>query len=344
MPAQEPSYQLDLFGADASAAARLRQRPPAGPVGPADVSEEVAELAGHLPSDVFLGGSSWTFPGWEGLVYDRAASARQLAREGLAAYARHPLLRTVGIDRTFYGPVSADTYAGYAAEVPEDFRFLAKAHEWLTLARYPAHARYGAHRGAANPHFLDAAYARDAVVAPFVEGLGLKAGPLVFQFPPQDVDALGGPGGFAQRLHRFLGALPRGPLYAVEVRNGELFTGELAWALADAGACPVLSVWGRLPAVEWQAARTGALAARALVVRWMLPAHLGYEEAGARYAPYSQLVDEDVATREAIARLCVDAVRAGRRAFTIINNNAEGSAPLSAIRLARRIVLEHGGC
>jgi hypothetical protein len=40
----------------------------------------------------------------------------------------------------------------------------------------------------------------------------------------------------------------------------------------------------------------------------------------------------------------VDAVRAGRTAFTIINNNAEGSAPLSAIRLARRIVLEHASC
>jgi uncharacterized protein YecE (DUF72 family) len=65
-------------------------------------------LARHLSPQLYLGTSSWTFPGWQGLVYDRAASASVLARYGLAAYARHPLLRTVGLDRTFYAPIAAD--------------------------------------------------------------------------------------------------------------------------------------------------------------------------------------------------------------------------------------------
>jgi len=62
---------------------------------------------------------------------------------------------------------------------------------------------------------LQASYAADMVVAPFVEGLGEKAGPLVFQFPPQDTRAFGGPARFVERLHAFFAALPRGPLYAV---------------------------------------------------------------------------------------------------------------------------------
>jgi uncharacterized protein YecE (DUF72 family) len=308
-------------------------------VGPAPVPEEVKALGAELPSNLYLGTSSWTFPGWKGLLYDREVSAARLSREGLIAYSQHPVLRAVGIDRTFYGPISAATFAAYAAQVPAGFRFLVKAHEACTLARYPVHSRYGDLRGQPNARFLEAAYARDAVVAPFVEGLGEKAGPLVFQLPPQQLEDLGGLGPFVERLHAFLAALPRGPLYAVEVRNEELLCEPFAQALADVGACPVLAVWGHLPAVELQALRTRALRAPALVVRWMLPPNLGYEEARARYFPFNRMVEPDVRTREALSRLCVAATRAGRPAFVTLNNKAEGSAPLSALALAQSVVI-----
>jgi uncharacterized protein YecE (DUF72 family) len=309
-------------------------------VGPASVSAGVQVLGERLPERVYLGTSSWTFPGWAGLVYDREVPASRLSHEGLSAYARHPVLRTVGIDRTFYGPIASAAFADYAARVPEGFRFLVKAHEACTLARWPMHERYGTLRGQLNARFLDPAYATDAVVAPFVEGLGPKAGPLVFQFPPQDPRSFDGPARLVERLHTFLSALPRGPLYAVEVRNEELLTDGLAQVLADVGACPVLSAWRHMPAAQQQAERTHAARARALVVRWMLPPHLGYDEARARYAPFDRLVDPDVPTRQALARLCASAVRRGQPAFVIINNKAEGSAPLSALELAAAIVRE----
>jgi uncharacterized protein YecE (DUF72 family) len=200
------------------------------------------------------------------------------------------------------------------------------------------HERYGAHRGQVNDRFLHAAYAAEAVVAPFVEGLGDKAGPLVFQFPPQDPAVFGGPGRFVERLHAFFAALPRGPLYAVEVRNEELLTEGFAQALADTGVSPVLAAWRHMPPVAQQAKRTRAFEARAVVVRWMLPPNLGYEEARSRYAPFDKLVDEDLSTRDVLARVCLAAVRNNRPAFVTINNKAEGSAPLSAIRLAERVV------
>ncbi|HSP77093.1 MAG TPA: DUF72 domain-containing protein [Myxococcaceae bacterium] len=326
----ERDSQLDLFTGAPS------PRPTS--VGPAEAPEEVRALGARLPQGLYLGTSSWTFPGWKGLVYDREATSTRLSREGLAAYGQHPVLRTVGVDRTFYGPVPAATFTAYAAQVPPGFRFLVKAHEACTLARWPLHPRYGNVRGQPNPRFLDAAYARDAVVAPFVEGLGEKAGPLVFQLPPQDPQELGGPEAFAERLHAFLTALPRGPLYAVEVRNEALLTDAFAQALSAAGACPVLAAWRDMPPVERQALLTRALHARALVVRWMLPPGLEYEEARRRYYPFNRLVEEDVPTREAIARVCVAALRAGRPAFVTLNNKAEGSAPLSALRLASSVV------
>ena len=76
-----------------------------------------------------------------------------------------------------------------------------------------------------NELYLDAAYATDEVIAPYVAGLGERAGPLVFQFPPQGERLRSNPERFAARLERFLGALPRGPWYAVELRDRELFGG-----------------------------------------------------------------------------------------------------------------------
>lgn len=47
-----------------------------------------------------------------------------LAKNGLAAYAQHPLLRCVGIDRSFSRPLTEGQYARYAGQVPDDFRFV----------------------------------------------------------------------------------------------------------------------------------------------------------------------------------------------------------------------------
>ena len=59
-------------------------------MGPAPVSDEVRALGERMPQGLFLGTSSWSFPGWAGLVYDREAAQSMLARQGLAAYAQHP--------------------------------------------------------------------------------------------------------------------------------------------------------------------------------------------------------------------------------------------------------------
>ena len=281
-----------------------------------------------------MGTSSWSFPGWDGLVYQGAFSESHLARHGLAAYARHPLFRAVGIDRTYYAPISAEVFASYAGAVPDDFRFLAKAHELCTLARLPRHDRHGSNKGELNSRFLDPAYARDAVVEPFATGLGDKAGPLLFQLAPQSMEALEGPLRFAERLHRFLTALPRGPLYAVEVRNTSLLTRDYAEALADAGACHCINLWGRMPPPAIQAEKAGTGSAPAVIIRWMLVRHMRYQQARDAYAPFNAIVDRDQQARNNIVDLIRKAENAGQPTYVIVNNKAEGSAPLSIAALA----------
>jgi len=318
---------------------RLFEVAPQAPRGPrpAPFDAALGPLAAALPPLVRLGTSSWSFPGWQGLVYDGPVSAASLARCGLTAYARHPLLGCVGLDRTYYGPVEAQYFHALAAQVPDAFRFVVKADERCTRYRFGAHPRYGDARGKMNPLFLDSAYAAERVVAPMIEGLGPKSGVLVFQFPPQDLRPLGGPARFVARLGAFLEALPRGPRYAVEIRNAEVLGGDYLDMLAAAEASHCVAVHPSMPEPAVQAAFLADRPQPAFVCRWMLRRDLGYEDAKARFAPFDRLAAEDPVTRTTIADLAAAAARAGRECFVTVNNKAEGSAPLSIARLAAAI-------
>lgn len=321
-------------------------------VEPAAVDEELQRLARRLPPSVHLGTSSWSFPGWQRIVYGGEHSEAQLARLGLAAYGAHPLLRTVGIDRGFYQPLTAQQYAGYASQVPEQFRFVVKAPSLVTDA-----LRRG-ERGAPaaeNPSFLDPVLARELFVEPALRGLGRRAGPLVFQLSPlpRPMTADGGRE-LIDSLGVFLRQLPRdvdgmAPVYAVELRNAELLTPRFVRMLHDAGARLCVGIHAAMPAAARQAAALRAMdapdagsddwqLAGPLVVRWSLHAGLRYEEAKNRYAPFDRLLDPDLITRGTLAHLAHVAVRSGQPAFIIVNNKAEGSAPLTCFELARAIV------
>jgi uncharacterized protein YecE (DUF72 family) len=292
-------------------------------------------LAAQLPPGIRLGTTSWSFPGWAGIVYGADAPAKLLASDGLTAYAKHPLLRAVEIDRTYYAPLSAAALQSFAEQVPEDFRFVVKAHEDCTFVRFPSHARYGKRGGEVNPRYLDAAYATEAVVAPFREGLGTKAGVLLFQFPPQ---AVGEPRAFAEQLRDFLVRLPKGVIYAVEIRNPLLLTPEYAAALEEAGAVHCHNAWAAMPSIPRQARQIPPRARRPLVIRWLLRRGDTFEGARARYAPFGRVVDEDPANRVLIADLVAKAHSHGVPALVMIDNKAEGCAPGSVVHLAKAIV------
>ncbi len=320
-----PSTQLGLFG-----------EPPPAPrspgVSPHPPDAALLALAKRLPPGVFFGGSTWSYPGWAGLVYDREYSESKLAREGLGAYVKHPLLKAIGIDRTHYQPLPAEEFAAYAAQVPDDFRFLVKAHEECTLWRFPDRPRYGVRRGQGNPLFLDPGYAVERVVSPAVAGLGSKLGAILFEFAPQD---LGRPAYFAADLAAFLSELPKGPTYAVELRNRELLGTEYAAALAASGACHCFNIHPRMP--ELPAQRRIVAPGPKTILRWVVPRGMTYEEAGTRFQPFDRLQREDLAERLAVAALVREAIAERREALVTINNTAEGCAPLSVEKIVEEI-------
>lgn len=338
---EDPSAATARAG---SSGAAPSPRPPRGKiVAAAPAPAALVELAARLPSNLYLGTSSWSYPGWQGLVYDGQYSESLLARKGLRAYARHPLLRAAGIDRGFYGPIPLADYLAYAAQVPEDFRFLIKA---------PASVCDGWLRGpdgagrVENAAFLNAEMAIRDLIVPATGGLGRRCGPLLFQLSPLGALAQDA-GAFLARLDAFLAALP--PLdptltpfacYAVELRDPALLTPRYIKLLRARGVRFCLSARDRLPPVARQAGAQALMDADApgpLVLRWMLYQGRSYDFAESAYAPFDRIVDEDVATREAIATLVVRTLKAGQPAYVIVSNKAEGSAPLTCWRLAEAI-------
>jgi uncharacterized protein YecE (DUF72 family) len=300
---------------------------------PAPCSPGLVDIARRLDPRLRLGTSSWSFPGWAGLVYAAPASKQVLSRQGLAAYASHPLLRTVGVDSGFYAPLDARRLAAYAAQTPADFRFLVKAPATLTdpRPRGPSHDRV-------NRGFLDPGRALAEAVSPFVEGLGPRAGVLLFQFPPLGRSITTRPRRFAEDLYRFLRDLPKGPTYAVELRDRELLTADLVAALHHGGATAGLAGHPRLPGLGEQMALFGDDPAHPLVIRWLLRPNRGYEEARDLYRPFSALSEPDTGSRSAIVALVQRALGQGREAMVIVNNKAEGSSPLSLGALAAALV------
>lgn len=298
-----------------------------------------------LPANIRLGTSSWFFPGWRGLVYEGVHPQTALSKKGLAAYAQIPLLRTVSLDRTFYAPITTIEYARYAAQVPDPFSFVVKAPALVC----DAVTRDEQGRGkVANPHFLDPAIAAREFVVPCLEGLGAKAGPLVFQVSPLPRGLVEEAPALIERLATFFAALPAElgrlrPLYALELRNAELLTPRLMRMLREVGARYCVGLHDRMPEVERQEAALRALDGDVpgdLVVRWNLHRGFLYQAAKQRYDPFDKLVDEDPETRRILARMAQAAFKAGRKVWITANNKAEGSAPLSLLKLAREIAAD----
>jgi uncharacterized protein YecE (DUF72 family) len=175
--------------------------------------------------------------------------------------------------------------------------------------------------------------------------LGAKAGPLVFQVSPLPRGLVEEAPMLIERLAAFFAALPRKlgklePLLALELRNAELLTPRLMRMLRDQGVRYCVGLHDRMPEAERQEAALAALDGDApgdLVVRWNLHRGFLYQAAKQRYEPFDKLVDEDPETRRTLARMAARAFNAGRKVWITANNKAEGSAPLSLLRLADQI-------
>ncbi|HEY9107228.1 MAG TPA: DUF72 domain-containing protein [Roseateles sp.] len=327
--------QDELFGAPPEAA----EKRPRG-IRPAPPSAEDIDLAARLSPHVHLGTSTWSYPGWEGLVWAGRHSESALSRNGLPAYSAHPLLRAVGIDRGFYRPIAASEFQRHAEQVPPGFRFTVKAPSLVTDALLRSEDGRGQQP---NPLFLDTTAALQDFIEPAYEGLGASIGALVFQISPLPGGRLVNMNEQFDRLHALLLALPKPPagVLAVEVRDAAWLTPDLVALLRDTGARYCLGLHPKLPPLAEQLPLLRALWPGPMVARWnlnRLHGAYGYEDAEKKYGEFAEMLDPDPETRNELARVIRGTAGAGQDCFVTISNKAEGSAPLSVRALAEAVV------
>ena len=302
---------------------------------PAD--DRFARLADQLPPLLRFGTSSWNYPGWQGLVYHREYPARGAAARMLEEYARFPLFRTVGIDSTFYAPPTPATLDSYAKALPAGFPCVSKVWSQLTVHTW-SKAQDPVRAGRRNPDFLNAELFTEAVWEPYRDHFGGHAGPFVFEFQ-QIAERDGVPAEeFAARLDRFFGELPPEGSYGVEIRNEEYLTPDYFAMLRRHRVAHVFNSWTRMPPIGAQLDLPGALTAPFAVARALLRPGRKYQDAVDRFAPYNRIQEPNPELRGDLTRLIRSALDASVPTYILVNNRAEGSAPLTIAAIARLLI------
>jgi len=308
--------QLDLFGES-------------GPAAPPEYEEDCA-LAARVPSFIALGTSTWTFPGWRGIFYPRDMSSQDVTARGLSVYARNPLFRTVGIDRSYYAPLGEAELVRYREDVPEGFLCTMKV--WSGIV-----TREDLRTGALTPTFLDSRVFLERVLSPLERAFAKNLGVLLFVFSPMRGAGRPSAEEFSERLDRFLSEIPKVFPCAVELRNPELLTGSYLRTLARHGASHVLGSWERMPSIKRQLAVPSIMAGKLVVCRLSIRPGDEYAERKRVCHPFDRLISVDEEMRAGVLDIARRCAVEGRRLFVIVNNKMEGSAPLTVRALGRRI-------
>lgn len=297
--------------------------------------ERYRVLAAGLPSDLRMGTSSWSFPGWQGIVWARKRAASMLAKEGLHEYAMHPLLRTVGIDRSYYAPIPVDDLRAFADQLPEGYPCCAKAPATVTAPTLP-----GLNRHHPNPDYLSADRFIGEMLEPFSRVFAAHCGPFVLQFSPPSAARAMDPAGFIEGLDRLLEQLPRTFRYAVEVRDRWVLTDAYRAVLARHGAAHVYNYWSAMPLPGAQARTIAPEEQPFVMARLLLKPGKWYEDQKQVFAPFDKLREVDDEMRRDVLDIIRRAATGRRETYLLVNNKAEGSAPLTIEALAERFVAE----
>jgi uncharacterized protein YecE (DUF72 family) len=254
----------------------------------------------------------------------------------LREYAAWPLFTTVGIDSFFYRPPSANTLRTYAEMLPEGFRCLSKVYDHITAHTF-AGPRELARAGELNPDWLNADRYQNEVLGPLQEHFAQHLGPQVFEFQSIARAAKMTPALFAERLDRFFSALPRTAQYAVELRNDGLLSPEHFAVLRAHNVAHVFNSWTRMPSIGEQLLLYESITADFVVMRALLRPGRGYQEAVEAFAPYDHIQDENPQLRADIVGLARTAIQTRIPAYLLVNNRAEGSAPLTILAVAQAL-------
>ena len=280
---------------------------------------------------IYFGTSSWKYEGWLGSIYseDRYRTRGKFSRSKfeescLAEYAT--TFPTVCGDFAFYQFPTAEYWERLFGATPDGFLLGLKVPEDITVATWPKHARYGRRAGLDNEHFLDPEIFEQFFAGP-LEPYRERLGPLIFEFGTFNRATFKHRGEFLARLEPFLGALPEGFRYAIEIRNPEYLAPDYLGLLASRNVAHCFNAWTRMPSLEDQARLDDAYTADFTVVRALLAGGRTYEQAVKAFEPYERVQQPSESARSGMIEIVRQTRKRSGKAYVYINNRLEGHAP-----------------
>jgi uncharacterized protein YecE (DUF72 family) len=198
----------------------------------------------------------------------------------------------------------------------------------ITIKKYPNLARFGQQAGKPNENFLNAELFTKAFLKP-CEAVRPAIGLLMFEFSRFWSTDYAHGRDFIADLDKFLGALPKGWPYGVEMRNKNWLKPEYFECLARHQAAHVFNSWDAMPPVGEQMALPGSRTNPDLVAaRFLLKPGRKYEQAVKAFEPYDSIKEENPQARAAGRALIDEGKATGpkRRTFVFVNNRLEGNA------------------
>ena len=298
-------------------------------------------------AEILFGTASFAYEGWKGIVYHERYRESTFRVECLREYAQYPPFRTVEFDFPFYRPPTETQLRRYACGPAAGFPVVSKVWEELTIKRFPelpgkpdgAPPRHAGRANAENPRYLDAAGLPRRGPARLRAGV---RGPRRTLRAGVSDGVAADPGGARRvpraRLDAFLAEAPPADSYAVEIRTPAYFTREYFDVLRRRNAAHVFNWWTRTPPLleQWEAAQP-LPASRSPLIRVLVPPGMPYAQAVERFRPYDRILAPREDMRRDLVRLIRHVTEAGADAFVLVNNRAEGCAPLTIRALAREL-------
>jgi uncharacterized protein YecE (DUF72 family) len=290
-----------------------------------------AKLSALASQNIFIGTSSWKYEGWLGQIYsrDRYLTRGRFSQKRFQAECLEEYAETFPIvcgDFSFYQFPSQEYWRKLFGSAPHALQFAFKVPEDVTVKQFPRHPRYGARAGDDNASFLNAELFQSGfldLLAPYRP----RVAALIFEFGSFSTQCFADTGAFLDRLDPFLAALPRDFRYAIEVRNPEFLCPEYFACLRGHGVAHVFSAWTRMPEIGVQMHLPEASTADFTLARALLRRGRPYEDAVAKFTPYSEVRDPNPETRAALRLLIARARERHQPSYIFVNNRLEGNAP-----------------
>jgi uncharacterized protein YecE (DUF72 family) len=267
------------------------------------------------------------------MLYDRARyewrgrfAISRFNRNCIAEYSE--VFKTVCVDAAYYSFPTQKYLEDLANQVPGDFLFGLKVTDAITIKRFPKLGRFGEQAGRSNENYLKAELFIDEFLRP-CEAIRPKIGLLMFEFSrlwPADYER---GRDFITDLDSFLGQLPNGWPYGVEIRNRNWLKPHYFECLARHQVTHVFNSWEAMPPVSEQMTLPGSRTTPELVAaRFLLKPGRRYEDAVNAFQPYDSVKEEYPEARSAARALVAEGKAAApkRRTFVYINNRLEGNA------------------